>query len=44
MKTKEDWLMIYNSKNGEEIAKQLGDDGSMWKNREFIKSLCGRTI
>ena len=35
LKTKKEWLDVT-----EDQAKKLGDDGSMWKHREFIWRLC----
>jgi hypothetical protein len=40
LKTKKEWIDIYNDKNAEEIVNELGDDGSMFKIRDFIFNLC----
>ena len=38
LKSKEEWLAILD-RDDERYAKALGDDGSMWANRDLIRSL-----
>jgi hypothetical protein len=40
LKSREEWLAILD-RDDERYAKALGDDGSMWANRDLIRSLIG---
>lgn len=40
IKTKEEWLKIYSSEHGKDLAEKMGDNGSMWAIREVIKGFC----
>ena len=40
LKTKKEWLALLRSDNAEELAKRIGDDGTMWENKRFIENLC----
>ena len=40
LKTKEEWLKIYNSEAGEKLAQSMGDDGSMWAMKDIIIGFC----